>query len=218
MGFKESPKRVLIIAPQPFYEDRGTPIAVRHVVTALSQLGWRVDILTYAVGEDLALPGVRIFRFGAWLRFRSIPIGFSLKKLLLDIMLPAAILRRLFTDSYDCMHAVEEAIYPALWLRPFFKVPVIYDMQSSIADQLALHPYLRFLRPGRLANWFEKKAYCRADAVVCSVGLAQKYLNEGRATRAREWVFPDTFEELTNIDPVLIRQEFEIPASRIAIE
>jgi hypothetical protein len=39
--------RVLFVAPQPFYEDRGTPIAVRQVLQALGQLGYAVDLLTY---------------------------------------------------------------------------------------------------------------------------------------------------------------------------
>ncbi len=31
-------RRILVVAPQPFYADRGTPIALRKVLEALSQL------------------------------------------------------------------------------------------------------------------------------------------------------------------------------------
>jgi glycosyltransferase involved in cell wall biosynthesis len=204
-------RRVLLIAPQPFYEDRGTPIAVRHVVTALSQLGWYVDVIAYGVGEDLQLPRVRIFRFGRWLRFKTIPIGLSLKKVLLDILLPGAILRRLWADEYDCIHAVEEAVYPSLLLGRLAKIPVIYDMQSSIAEQLSLHPVVGIFRPGRLLNWLEKKAYTKADAVACSAGLAEKFLGEPRATLACEWVFPGRYEVQEETDATRIRQELNIP-------
>jgi glycosyltransferase involved in cell wall biosynthesis len=204
-------RRVLLVAPQPFYEDRGTPIAVSHVVTSLSQLGWHVDVLTYSVGEDLHLPRVRIFRFGGWLGFKAIPIGLSLKKVLLDFFLPGAIVRRLWAEKYDCIHAVEEAVYPSLLLGRLFKVPVIYDMQSSIAEQLSLHPIVGFFRPGRLVGWLEKKAYTRADSVVCSAGLAQKFLTEPRATVACEWVFPGRYRERTETDAARIRQELGIP-------
>ena len=38
--------RLLIVSPQPFYEDRGTPIAVSQLAAALSSLGYAVDLLT----------------------------------------------------------------------------------------------------------------------------------------------------------------------------
>src|SRR5215208_6963958 len=55
-------RNVLVVAPQPFYEDRGTPIAVRRLLEALSELAYNVDVLTYPVGRDLELPGVRVLR------------------------------------------------------------------------------------------------------------------------------------------------------------
>ena len=80
-------RRVLLMAPQPFYEDRGTPIALRHVLRALVELGHEVDVLTFPVGRSLELPGVRYFRAPNPLRFRSIPVGFSLRKVFLDLFL-----------------------------------------------------------------------------------------------------------------------------------
>ena len=68
-------RRVLVVAPQPFYEDRGTPIAVRQVVEGLSQLGYSVDLLTYPVGSGIQVPGVRLMRTANPLRFKSVPVG-----------------------------------------------------------------------------------------------------------------------------------------------
>ena len=53
--------RILVIAPQPFYEDRGTPIAVRRLLDALAEDGKLIDLLTYPVGMSIELPGLRIF-------------------------------------------------------------------------------------------------------------------------------------------------------------
>ena len=208
------PPRVLLIAPQPFYEDRGTPIAIRHVAIALSERGWLVDILTYGVGQDVASPGIRIFRFGMWFRFKTVPIGLSLKKLLLDSAMPWAIWKQLKRNKYDCLHAVEEAVYPALILGRMTKIPVIYDMQSSIAEQLAMHPLLRFLGLGRLMGWFERQACAKAACVACSAGLAQKYSGTGRRTAVSEWTFPAGSEQVATVDALLIRRELKIPASR----
>ena len=70
-------RRILIVAPQPFFSDRGTPIAILQVIRALRELTYDVDVLTYPIGENLELPGVRIFRSSNPLRVRHVKIGFS---------------------------------------------------------------------------------------------------------------------------------------------
>jgi hypothetical protein len=144
-GYRSAPayRRVLLVAPQPFYEDRGTPIAVRQVVEGLSQLGYSTDLLTYPVGNDVQVPGMRLLRAANPVRIKHVPVGLSLKKLLLDIPLTFALGRRLRTGAYTCIHAVEEAAFPAVLLGRYHRVPVIYDMQSSLPEQLATYPGLR---------------------------------------------------------------------------
>ncbi len=68
-------QRILVVAPQPFYGDRGTPIALRKVLEALSQLAYQVDVLTFPVGCSPEIPGVRYFRVANPLRIRAVPIG-----------------------------------------------------------------------------------------------------------------------------------------------
>ena len=77
--------RILLLAPHPFYIDRGSPIDVDILVRALSRRGHTVDLVVYGEGEDRQYPGVTIHRAAtpAWLG-RTRP-GFSLKKLLVDL-------------------------------------------------------------------------------------------------------------------------------------
>ena len=117
--------RILAVAPQPFYQDRGTPIALRQVLQALSELGRPVDLVTYPVGEDVALPGLRIFRSANPLRYQSVPVGFSLRKIILDLPLTAAVRRRLARERYTCIHAVEEAAFPAALLAEAYRTPLL---------------------------------------------------------------------------------------------
>src|SRR5678809_1329815 len=81
------PKRVLLVSPQPFFEDRGTPIAVLQVAQALCQAGYAVDLLSYPVGRPVEVDGMRILRAPNPLRIRRVPVGLSLRKLLLDATL-----------------------------------------------------------------------------------------------------------------------------------
>ena len=54
--------RILMIAPEPFFEPRGTPFSEYHRIRALLELGHTVDLVTYPFGRDVALSGLRVFR------------------------------------------------------------------------------------------------------------------------------------------------------------
>jgi len=204
---KKSLRRILLVAPQPFYQDRGTPIAARYVVTALSEFGCCVDILTYPLGQDLDLPGVRTFKVGGWLHFKSIPIGLSVKKLLLGIIMTGAIWNRLRRDEYACIHAIEEAVYPALLLGRMKQIPVIYDMQSSLAEELGTMRLLRFPLTKKFLEWCERKACKNSRVIVCSLGLGKKIREESVSAQVHEWMFPKQLSKLPKTDEHTIRKE-----------
>ncbi|MCH7624768.1 MAG: glycosyl transferase family 1, partial [Chloroflexi bacterium] len=48
--------KILMLAPQPFLEPRGTPFSVLGRLKALSQLGHKVDLVTYHLGSDVEIP------------------------------------------------------------------------------------------------------------------------------------------------------------------
>lgn len=75
----ETDKKILIIAPQPFYRDRGTPMNVRLMATILGHAGYRVDLLVFPTGDDLEMEGVQVLRLPNFLGTKDIPIGFSWK-------------------------------------------------------------------------------------------------------------------------------------------
>lgn len=184
------PQRVLVVAPQPFYEDRGTPIAVRHVLRALADLGYQVDVLTLPIGQTIPLPNVRYFRVPNPLRIRSVPIGFSWRKVWFDLFLAVALIGRLRRTRYHCIHAVEEAAFFAVVIGRWFRTPVVYDMQSSLAEQMWRKRLLRH-RPGRLAlkacEWWLVR---RAHAVIASAGLAVRVRRYAPRTLVQEWHYP----------------------------
>ena len=204
-------RRVLVVAPQPFYEDRGTPIAIQHVLEALSASGWRVDLLTFAVGSDIELPGLRIIRIGGLFGIKHIPIGFSLRKLLLDIVLCFALLRMLRKEEYWCVHAVEEAVFPALFLGRLRGVPVIYDMQSCLPDQLRDHSVLGLSLVQRVLLKCERWALRNAAVVVGSAGL-EPYVKRVMPTATmREWNFPGQINLASDEEIVKRREACDIP-------
>lgn len=128
--------KILMIAPQPFFEPRGTPISVYQRLRGLSELGHEVDLATYPIGRDISVPGVRICRTSSVPFITQVPIGPSWSKLLLDILLFFKVVRLLATKPYDVIHSHEEGAFFGLLLSPIFRTPHLYDMHSSLSKQL----------------------------------------------------------------------------------
>ena len=49
-----------MLAPEPFFEPRGTPFSEFHRIKALVEDGHHVDLVTYPVGRDVDLPNLRM--------------------------------------------------------------------------------------------------------------------------------------------------------------
>src|SRR5687767_8883232 len=103
--------RILLVTPQPFYEDRGTPIAVADTCRALGELGYEVDLLAFPIGEDIEIRGVTLHRCANPFKIERVPIGFSASKVALDATLLGSFESLLRNGRYDVVHAVEEAAY-----------------------------------------------------------------------------------------------------------
>jgi glycosyltransferase involved in cell wall biosynthesis len=163
------PLRVLFLAPQPFLEVRGTPLAVLAMVRALAQLGHQVDLLTYRQGEPVALDGVR-HRRSLGLPVGRVRAGPSAAKLLLDVPFMAEACWRMATGRYDVVHAVEEAAPLAAPLASLLGLPLVVDIDSSIPDQLRESGFARRGLLPWAARTLERFALRRSAAVitVCS--------------------------------------------------
>lgn len=152
---------ILLIAPHPFYQERGTPIAVRLLLRALSEAGHRVEVVTFHEGEDVVFPGVTLHRIRRPFGIAGIGPGFSLKKLICDVWLFFRVWGVARRERPDRIHAVEEGVFMAPW----FGVPYIYDMDSCLSAQLIdKAPLLRPLGP--LFRAMERSAVRRAEVVV----------------------------------------------------
>jgi glycosyltransferase involved in cell wall biosynthesis len=128
--------RILMIAPQPFFEPRGTPFSEFHRLRALTALGHQVDLVTYPFGEDVEMPGLRIFRCATPPFVSRVRIGPSLAKIPLDLLVSMTALRRMLSDRYDAIHSHEEGGLIGIALAAARGVPHLYDMHSSLPQQL----------------------------------------------------------------------------------
>ena len=125
-----------MIAPQPFFEPRGTPFSEFHRIRALTALGHQVDLVTYPFGDDVEMPGLRIFRCARPPFIRRVKIGPSLAKIPLDLQLMLTALGRVLAERYDAVHSHEEGGLIGVVLAAAMRVPHLYDMHSSLPQQL----------------------------------------------------------------------------------
>jgi glycosyltransferase involved in cell wall biosynthesis len=165
--------KMLLLAPQPFYQNRGTPIAVKLLVETLATYGHRIDILTYNEGESIQIPNVSIHRIPGILGISNIMPGPSWKKLASDVILLIKCIAMVKKYRFDMIHAVEESAFIGLFMRLLFKIPYVYDMDSSLALQM-IEKY-QILRPVKFFFNFCEKATIRKSIGVIAVC---KYIEE----------------------------------------
>lgn len=158
-------KRVLLIAPMPFYATRGSPMNVLQMCRVLTGAGYRVDLATYPIGETVSMPGLSIHRSLGFPGIHSVPIGFSWRKVLLDLLLSLTVVRLLLRRRYLHAHAVEESVFLIVpWT--LFGVRLVYDLDSLLSDQLYYSRVIRSRLLRRMSRVSERFALRRSVAAV----------------------------------------------------
>ena len=157
---------ILMIAPEPFFEPRGTPFSEFHRIRALTSLGHTVDLVTYPFGRDVTMPGLRIFRCLRPPFIKHIKIGPSYAKVPLDFALSLTALRRAASTKYDAVHSHEEGGAIGVVLATLLRVPHLYDMHSSLPQQVANFGYKRMPGLKGFLGWVERLMIRRSRVVI----------------------------------------------------
>jgi glycosyltransferase involved in cell wall biosynthesis len=158
--------RILMVAPQPFFRPRGTPLSVLHRIRALTRLGHDVELVTYPFGDSPDIPGLTIHRTARPPFIRNVPVGPSVAKLVLDIPLAADAARLAASARFDLLHTHEEAGWLGASFRRRFGLPHLYDMHSSLPQQVA--NFKAFRRPVVISMFsrLERQTLKHADGVI----------------------------------------------------
>lgn len=197
--------RVLFLAPQPFFSERGTPIAVFLAVSTIaSRSNTSVDLLTLKGSRSINLPNVHHHTIELPKFIGEISPGISLKKIFADFLFLFATLRMILSQPrYDLIHAVEEAGFIAWLLFKLFKIPYVYDMDSQLSTQVC--EKWRWLSPiGKVLGWLEGLVIRSACAVVAVCPALVKVAKAGGASRnlllqdVSLLDQPHLFEEISN--------------------
>jgi glycosyltransferase involved in cell wall biosynthesis len=157
---------ILMLAPEPFFQPRGTPISTYFRIYALGKLGHKVTLITYPLGKDAGLPALRTVRVPNLFGFRKVKIGPSLAKIPLDALLATAAVLELAGRRYDLIYSHEEAAAFGIRMSRLWKVPHIYDMHSSLPQQLRNFEFTRSSLLISLFGAMERSVLKNSHAII----------------------------------------------------
>ncbi|MBJ6802456.1 glycosyltransferase family 4 protein [Geomonas propionica] len=146
----ETPLRVLVLAPTPFFADRGCHVRILEEAKAAIACGADVRLVTYHIGRDV--PGVRTERIAGFSWYRKLEAGPSWVKPFLDLqlLLKALKVAREFKPHLIHAHLHEGAFFGA-FLKMLIRVPMLFDCQGSLTAEITDHG---FVKPGSLLQRF----------------------------------------------------------------
>lgn len=158
--------KVLFLAPQPFFQVRGTCLATLRILETLSRAGHAIDMLTFPGGSERRIERVHLRCIPNPFGIRQVPIGPSFGKAVLDLSLGCSLIAALVRRRYDVVHAGEEAAFIASLICPLFRVPFLYDMDSHLTDQLSESGFIKNRLLLRFLERWERFVFRTAAAVT----------------------------------------------------
>ncbi len=169
--------RILSLAPTSFFGDYGCHVRILEEAQALKAHGHDVTILTYFKGQDV--PGFRIIRTAPTPWHANYEVGSSRHKYAFDALLSIRLLRVLARNRFDLIHAHlhEGALIGSVLGKPW-GIPVCFDYQGSLTDEMTQHGFMRDNNPAvlRFWRWIEGLANRLPDAIFTSTLRAAEIL------------------------------------------
>jgi glycosyltransferase involved in cell wall biosynthesis len=156
-------RKILVIAPTPFFSDRGCHVHIAEQIWALQQKGLAIKVATYGLGRNIA--GVATARTPRFPWYKKTGPGPSWHKFYLDIflLLKAWGIARRWRPDVIHAHLHEGALIGWL-IRRWYKLPLIFDCQGSLTGELLAHnfplakPRLARAAWHALEKWIDRQA------------------------------------------------------------
>jgi glycosyltransferase involved in cell wall biosynthesis len=130
-----------MIAPTPFFADRGCHVRIYEEARALQAMGCEIEVCTYHLGDDP--PGLTVHRTLRIPWYTKLSAGPSWHKFYADVLLffKAWAVARRFRPDVIHGHLHEGAAVGWLTGR-LLGVPVIGDFQGSLSGELKAHEFM----------------------------------------------------------------------------
>lgn len=213
--------KILMIAPTPFFADRGCHVRIYEETKTLQKLGHKIIICTYHLGNDIE--GIDIRRICNIPWYKKLSAGPSWHKFYLDALLFFKCLITAWKEKSNIIHAnLHEGMFIAMLLKFFIRLPVLFDFQGSMTEECIDHGFFKkgsFLY--KAFKFVEEIIIKQADIVIPSNILSANSIKNEFGINGRK-VFLlkdacDTEQYFPCKNKERIRRKYEIPLNKKVI-
>lgn len=212
--------KVIHIAPTPFFADRGCHIRIRNEIYSLRGQSVRIILCTYHHGKGVE--GIDIRRIPRIPGYNKLEAGYSPFRFIADTFLFLLVLWTVWRERPDILHAhLHEGALIGWSVRILLfwrRLPLIMDMQGSLAGELAAYGAFRsFPAVLKLFHHIERIICRLPDFFFCSSEascrlLVRDFGIKPDKVRLLQDVVPDDF--FTERDRDLWKRKFHIPGAK----
>jgi len=131
-----------MLAPTPYFSDRGCHVRIYEEAMALTRLGHEVCIVTYHLGRDM--PGVSVVRIPNIPWYKKLEAGPSWQKPFLDLLLLFKAFKTASSFRPHLIHAhLHEGTLLGYVLKRILRLPLLFDYQGSLSGESLNHGFFR---------------------------------------------------------------------------
>lgn len=218
--------KILVVAPTPFFSNRGTHIRILEEALALEKMGHEITIATYHIGSPIdhrvetKIDVRRILRLLFW--YKKLEAGPDWQKIILDCMLirKTFFLARIKKPDIIHGHLHEGALIGWIVQKMIFwrKIKMVADFHGSLTGEMLSHGYLKLgLRP--IFSFLEKTINKMGDWAItssweCTANM-EKSRPEGKIETVLDGINLDSFQFKKSKEE--IKSEWEVPGDKIIV-
>lgn len=219
--------KILVIAPTPFFADRGTHIRILEESLALEKRGHEITIATYHIGKDIEqdvktnIDVRRIRRLLFW--YKKLEAGPDWQKIILDLMLIRKAFYLARTQKPDIIHGhLHEGVLIGWIVKKVLfwrKMKLVADFHGSLTKEMASHSYLRGGILRKIFFEIEKWIDNLGDEVFTSSEENSRDIAKLRKSHNVETVLDGAnlahFEKFSNKSE--LKKELELPLDKVIV-
>lgn len=167
--------RVLMIAPTPFFADRGCHVKILEEVRALSRRNIDVKVVTYHIGRDIKDIDIERIINIPW--YKKLEAGPSIHKYYLDLLLAFKAIKVAVRFKPDIIHAhLHEGVFAGKIVQLFIRKPLIADYQGSMVAEMLDHGFMkRKSLSFRFNSWLERTVNKWPQKIIFSSSGAKEF-------------------------------------------
>ncbi|MBI4779177.1 glycosyltransferase, partial [Candidatus Falkowbacteria bacterium] len=193
--------KILMIAPTPFFADRGCHTQIYEEIKALQGLGHEIVLCTYNLGRDM--PGVKTARSFVFPWYKKLSAGPSYTKIFLLPLLFFTTIKTIIKFQPEIIHAhLHEGAVIARICKIFFpRKKYLFDMQGSLTGECLQHGFIKQGGFGyKIISFLEKKIANWSFVITQSDNMVSELrslgVSDDKIANVKDGVDTDIFKPL----------------------